>query len=395
MEPISCLRPVRFPVSGGGQRVRTRLLIACALLLLAPGLIAQKKPTKQQLKTDLSKLRTEKEAWEKRLRATKAKAREAAQDVAQVDTQLSKVEDALDQTTARLGSARDEQAKVAVELKEAERKLEERRVQVRKRVRQMYIRGQGSVVAELISSRSLGELADRRYIMERIAVRDRELFAEFRILKDQVAAKKLRVDQLVTEIGALAASQRERQGELEVVREAKADVLGELRTQQGKLQRIIAQLDAEENEIQARIDAYNRRPGPKLPAFTGKFGKPVNAPMGNRRFGVRRHPILGVMRMHSGIDFGARHGAPIFAAAGGVVISASYGRGYGNNVIIDHGGGQTTLYAHASRLSVRSGQRVRRGQVIAAVGSTGLSTGPHLHFEVRVNGRAVNPLGRF
>jgi murein DD-endopeptidase MepM/ murein hydrolase activator NlpD len=259
----------------------------------------------------------------------------------------------------------------------------------------MYIQGEGSVVAEFINSRSIGELADRRYILERIAKRDRELFAEYVALKEQVAAKKRRVDHLVMEITALAASQREQQGELEVVREAKADVLGELRNQQDKLQRIIAQLDAEENQIQAKIDAYNRGPGPKLPPFTGKFGRPVNAPMGNRRFGLRKHPILGVTRMHNGIDFGARHGAPIFAAADGVVISASYGRGFGNHVILDHGGGVTTIYAHCSRMSVRSGQRVRKGQTIAAVGSTGLSTGPHLHFEVRVNGRAVNPLGCF
>ena len=108
---------------------------------------------------------------------------------------------------------------------------------------------------------------------------------------------------------------------------------------------------------------------------------------------MRYHPILHITRLHAGCDFGAPIGATIRAVAPGEVIHASYMRGYGNVVIVDHGGGISTVYAHCSRISVSDGQRVTRGQHIANVGSTGLSTGPHLHFEVRVNGRAVNPRG--
>jgi murein DD-endopeptidase MepM/ murein hydrolase activator NlpD len=110
------------------------------------------------------------------------------------------------------------------------------------------------------------------------------------------------------------------------------------------------------------------------------------------RFGSRRHPILGFARFHSGIDFGAAWGSPIAAAADGVVVGAGWSGGYGRQVRVAHEGGVLTTYSHMSGIAAAPGATVRQGQVIGYVGSTGLSTGPHLHFEVRVNGRAVDPM---
>ena len=111
------------------------------------------------------------------------------------------------------------------------------------------------------------------------------------------------------------------------------------------------------------------------------------------RFGKRRHPVLGTSRMHKGVDYAARSGTPIMAAGDGRVVSAGWHGGYGNTVVLDHGKGHTTLYAHMSRTAkIRRGERVSQGQVIGYVGSTGLSTGPHLHYEFRVNGVHRNPL---
>jgi len=108
-------------------------------------------------------------------------------------------------------------------------------------------------------------------------------------------------------------------------------------------------------------------------------------------FGMRRHPILGYKRMHSGVDYAAKYGTPIYAVSDGVVSYAGRHGGHGNYVRIDHGGGMGTGYAHMSRIAASKGTRVRAGQVIGYVGSTGLSTGPHLHFEVYRNNRPVNP----
>src|SRR6476646_5215384 len=106
----------------------------------------------------------------------------------------------------------------------------------------------------------------------------------------------------------------------------------------------------------------------------------------------RNHPLLHISRPHEGIDVAAPMGAPIIAPASGVVTKVAYENGYGNTLEIDHGNGIVTRYAHCSRIDVRSGQRVTRGQRIAAVGSTGLATGPHLHYEIHINGKVVNPL---
>jgi murein DD-endopeptidase MepM/ murein hydrolase activator NlpD len=110
------------------------------------------------------------------------------------------------------------------------------------------------------------------------------------------------------------------------------------------------------------------------------------------RYGWRTHPIYGDRRMHAGIDIGAGQGVPIVAADDGVVLLSYYSSGYGNLTVIDHGGGLTTSYAHQSAMLVSDGQRVARGQMIGRAGSTGNVTGPHLHFEVRIDGDPVDPL---
>lgn len=110
-------------------------------------------------------------------------------------------------------------------------------------------------------------------------------------------------------------------------------------------------------------------------------------------FGPRQHPILGGLRSHAGVDLAAQYGAPIGATAAGRVRAAGWSGGYGLMVVVDHPGGTQTVYGHMSRLAVQAGQAVRVGDVVGFVGSTGLSTGPHVHYEVRVRGQAVNPAG--
>jgi len=153
----------------------------------------------------------------------------------------------------------------------------------------------------------------------------------------------------------------------------------------------------QELERQRRLRAQQAAAGTGVSSGTvtgsGQLMWPTSGPV-TSGFGVRRHPVFGDMRMHSGIDIGAGHGATVVAADGGTVITSAYNASYGNYVVISHGGGITTLYAHLSSRSVSAGASVSKGQQVGLIGSTGISTGPHLHFEVMVNGSRVNPLSK-
>jgi len=371
-----------------------RILLIGTLVLVALSASSQDAKTKKvgTLKTNLAKVRAKKDQVRKDLAKTKKAVRVVKGDLREVDQRLVSLEDRLEKTGTSLAANRKLQADLAVELKNTEKQLEAKRVQARTRIRQMYLNGDASVASALVGVHTIGDVASRKYLLESIAIRDRQLFEEVESLCDRVTRAKQRQDQTVRKIGGLLVEQKQQQSELKETREDKAYLLGKLQTKQAELERMAREFDREEDEIQARINAYMRGPGRNsgLTRPSGRLLMPVNGRFGSD-FGMRFHPILKRVRMHKGIDIGAPSGTPIKAAADGIVISASYMRGFGNCLIIDHGGGISTLYGHCSRLVASSGQHVKRGQVVAAVGSTGLSTGPHLHFEVHVNGAAVNP----
>lgn len=373
-----------------------RFWLAAVLVAIAVFGAGQGQKAKiQDLKSNLSDIRSKRGFLESQLSQTRRQVRSARGDLREVDGRLNNVTSSLAATKNRLKMGLAEQVRLRDELKVATHRLQERREQVRRRLRWMYVRQDTGVLSAVLKSEDLSGVASRAALYERIARADRELFETYQRLREEVAKKKVRQDQLVVEIAALQRRQESQQAELQGVRQDKAAIVSRLWGKQEDLERLIRQLDREEAAIEARIAAYNASTGKTtgLAPFRGKFSKPVAGSV-TSGFGMRRHPILRRTRMHNGVDFGARHGAPINAAADGIVISASYSSGYGNNVIIDHGGGISTLYAHCSRMFVSAGQRVRRGQKIAAVGSTGLATGPHLHFEVRVNGKPVNPMSK-
>ncbi len=238
--------------------------------------------------------------------------------------------------------------------------------------------------------------------------------AEMRARESKLAAVRAQITELKRQSAIVVATRREaerqasaaeaqvsalvvtQQGAVTTIQGKIADEkkrLDELAAEQAKLRAILAERARKAREA-ARKRNRNGGGGGGVPASNGFFGYPSSGPVSSG-FGMRYHPILHISRMHTGTDFAAGCGTPVYAAADGEVISAGWAGGYGNRVIIDHGmvGGVSlaTTYNHLSRIA-RGGGSVRRGQVVGYVGTTGLSTGCHLHFEALADGGYVNPM---
>lgn len=348
------------------------------------------------LRGRLQSVRSKKAALRAQLRKTRKQAHAVLGDIHVVDQRLSDVKDRLQDTTDRLTESRAEQIKIGRELDAATQRVGVVREQVRRRLRAMYVHGTTSPLTAMVGCDSVGEVVSRGYLMRTVARKDQALFTEYKALRVAVADHKEKQDRLVKDIHLLALRQTAQTHELAQARQDKQEILRGLRAKQSDLEASIAQFDEDEREIGAEIASFSRRSRPSggqaLPVFTGNLSMPVEGARITDPFGMRYHPILHRYRMHEGVDLAAPEGTPIHAAADGQVIATTYLRGYGNVVILDHGGGVSTVYAHCSRILCSVGQQVRRGETVAAVGMTGLATGPHCHFELRINNHPVNPL---
>jgi murein DD-endopeptidase MepM/ murein hydrolase activator NlpD len=373
------------------------LCIVAILLALTSGisfaqLSKNEKAKKSSLSNTLGKVKAKRNQLRTALKTKRAEVDNVMDQVHDVDAEMSRIEDKLEKTESNLTKSKREQQQLSTDLRIQTEKLDAIKRKVAKRLRAMYIQGEGSALAVLAESESISDLASRKALLERIANRDREIFTEGRALRDTVLAKKKELDLKVTQIASLIQEQQTTLAELQGIRDKKKKIFSVLKAQEHQLEDKLEDMERESQKLEAQIAAFQAKSVGGT-VFRGKFIMPVNGRRSSG-FGYRTHPISGRKKMHTGIDYAAPTGTPIKAAGAGKVITATYLRGYGNTVVIDHGGGISTLYGHCSRLFVTSGQNVTTGQKIAAVGSTGYSTGPHLHFEVRVNGKPVNPSGR-
>lgn len=353
----------------------------------------QGKPSKEQLNKSLDKVEKKRAEIQSRIRKVD-KARSAVKrDIRAVDQDLTRVSTLLDQTEDKLETSVNRRDIIAGDLEVAAGQMTDQRRKIENRLRQIYRTPDHSVLSLLSGSDSFSDLAERKTLLERIAKRDREVFEQFKKLRSEIQQKKSEQESLIGDIKDLKSQHEERKDDLEGVQEEKKEVLHDLERQRRQLEREFAQFDRQSRILQDRIANYQRErkaSGTEI-NFSGVMVKPASGPY-TSSFGSRYHPILKRTRPHNGVDIGADHGSSIRAAASGIVITSGWMSGYGNTVVIDHGDGVSTLYGHCSVLYVNDGDTVVMGDRIAAVGSTGLATGPHLHFEVRINGRPVNPV---
>lgn len=241
----------------------------------------------------------------------------------------------------------------------------------------------------LLASQDLNTMLDRRYQLGRVFGRDQQVLTTLQTQRQILDQKRLVMETQKNDIALLVEQLTTKQADIEKQTSTQADLVYRLSTQRQAYESAQQRLASDSGQLSTMIRTLSANQ-PQKPTPL-KMAIPVKGIL-TSSFGFRIHPIFGIQKMHTGIDLAASPGTPIAAATDGTVIFAGWYGGYGRCAILAHGGNLATLYGHTSQLLVSVGQKVKRGQTIAAVGSTGFSTGPHLHFEVRVNGTPINPM---
>ncbi|MDU4513129.1 MAG: peptidoglycan DD-metalloendopeptidase family protein [Veillonella sp.] len=338
--------------------------------------------------------------------------------IGSVSEQLRQIEEQLRQATVELGTIKEQ--RVAVEnditlnerqLAEAQKRLEGRESVFYKRVRDIYINGRLSYLDVVIGSKDFSDFANRLEVLKRIIDSDITLINEIKKERADIEAHKQKLEADRAKLVELEKSALAKQAEIEQKKAERNVVLQKAQNDRATAMQAIEELNASSAQVSAMLKERQAARAAAAAAAaaaaqssggqgasdnwvqgTGQLGWPVSGEI-TSPYGYRIHPIWGTTIYHSGIDIGVDEGTPVHAADGGVVVWSGWMGGYGYAVVIDHGNGLSTLYGHNSELAVDEGQSVAKGQVISYAGSTGNSTGPHVHFEVRVNGDPVDPMG--
>lgn len=328
---------------------------------------------------------------------------EAQKHLTGLKQNLQTTDNYIQESESRLQLATQRLQQLETDLAVAEHSYEERQIATVARLRYLQ-RSPASVGwAVLLQSQNISDFISRRHQLKLVYQADEQILLKLNKQAKLINNQKTDVEQQKNEIALIreqllaqkADYQTQAQSQSELIQRLNSDRLA-LEAAQNQLEResknlevLIQQKVAEARATEEAQTKTNSRTSVIIRG-TGAMAYPSDAATSSP-FGWRMHPVLGYRRFHAGLDFAASYGTTIRAADSGRVIFAGWYGGYGRAVIIDHGNGITTLYGHSSELYVTDGQAVERGQAIAAVGSTGLSTGPHLHFEVRRNGTPVDP----
>ena len=356
--------------------------------------INKAKEEKQALQSGLTNVKELK----KQLEASKA---DLANYVAELDANLQKIQAKIDELK-RMISEKEEQ--IEIKTQELEEALEVQQAQyeaMKTRIRFMYERGDTLFLELILGSGSFGEMLNKADYIEMLSSYDRKMLDEYVAYAEYVALcregleeekkvldeAKIAVEEEEASLNELIADKEQEMYKMSSDIQSKEAAIREYEAEIAAQNDTIKALEAAVAEERKRLAEEQRRR-----YDGGVFTSP--APSYTRisdEYGNRTHPILGIQQFHNGLDMAAPGGSPILAAYSGTVVAATYSGSMGNYIMIDHGDSLYTIYMHASALYVSKGQEVTKGEKIAAVGSTGRSTGNHLHFSVRLNGNYVSP----
>lgn len=361
--------------------------------------------SKSQLQNRLAELKSARSEANAAVKALEGEAEKYSEKIAALDYQIQSTRAQLNTTRKIIDTLTEDIEEKQVELDETVKELDDKQELFETRIRVMYENGDTTYMEVLLSSENFSDMLSHMEIVSQIMDYDKKVVEEYKALKLSIEQQKASLEsdrkQQQDYADDLKVAYQEIEAQKKEYKALKAKVDSNIELKKAEAERMLR----EQEQINDEIAELSRQEAAAVSSSGGGGGgkvysgsmtwpcpsyKRISSP-----YGYRTHPISGTRKLHKGLDISASSGNPVIAAASGTVVKSYFSSSYGNYVVISHGGGVMTAYAHMTRRLVSVGQRVAAGQQVGTVGSTGNSTGPHLHFEVYVGGSTVNPMNYF
>ena len=351
--------------------------------------ISNAKKEREELKKSLNDVKKMVSKLEKSKTSLKNYVKELDSQLAEVETKIQELKDLITAKEAEIEQTKKElEEAIAIENKQYE--------EMKIRIKFMYEKGNQFYLEMMLGAQSFGDMLNKAQYVESISAYDRQKLEEFQLSRELIEVCKQELEEEEAMLREAKTAVEQEQANLEVLIDTKEKEItayeSDIKTQEQAIKEYEEYIREQDETIAALEKALKEMQGSNIKYDGGMFAWP--APSYTRitsEYGWRIHPTLKVNKFHNGVDMGAPGGSPILAAYDGEVAQAGYSSTMGNYIYLNHGSGLVTIYMHASKLYVSKGQKVSKGDKIAAVGTTGRSTGNHLHFGVRLNGEYVSP----
>jgi len=381
-----------------------------ALLLIVPivldviyyssdsNMSASASSTVSGLNNKLDSLEKEKKEIQKELNRVKNEKSNSQAKKKAIDREISVMQREINTVSSLITTLDTQISELTSELADIEVKEKEQYEAYKLRIRVMEEEGSVSYISVLLAAESFSDLLTKVEVIQNVMTHDQGIMDELKQTREAATAKKQEIEKSRAEQAAAKARLVSSQDALEVKSGEIGEVISELSSEQAKYQKEFNEAEKAMQSAKAALKKLlNNSKSSQTKYVGGTFMWPTpSCTIITSAYGMRYDPITRVRSKHTGVDIGARHGSNIVASNSGTVVTSGWSsKGYGNYVVINHGGGMSTLYAHMSKRLVSKGQTVSKGDVIGLVGSTGYSTGPHLHFEILKNGDDTNPMNYF
>jgi len=348
------------------------------------------------LASQLDQIYKQQEVIDNKIKDTENKIKQKEQEKRETLAELQSLNRSMEKTSSEIESLENKLVLAAKHINKTqeeiivkEKEVSERTDVLEKRLRQIYRKGEVNFLEVLFQSTSISDFLTRFEYMKRLAKNDTSLLTELEKQREILENEKAQLENKKLELLAMKQARQKKHQQLQIASSRRESLVKKIEQQKESYEKMLDELEKQSQQIAAEIrklqSAGGQRPGWLQWPTPGYYR--ITSP-----YGWRFHPILKSRRFHTGVDIAAPYGSNAIAAANGKVIYTGWRGGYGHTIIVDHGGGMATMYPHLSKYLVKVGDYVKRNQAVGKIGTSGWSTGPHIHFEVRINGDHVNPM---